>query len=57
VAISSSNYPRCELNRNNGRDWPEDQYYPSQVARQTIFLGGAEASLIVLPEAVGAGGP
>jgi predicted acyl esterase len=57
VAISSSNYPRFELNRNNGRDWPDDQNYPSVAAHQTIFLGGAEASYITLPEVVGAGAP
>jgi putative CocE/NonD family hydrolase len=55
VAISSSNYPRYELNRNNGRDWPEDQSFPTVIAHQTIFLGGQEASHIVLPE-VPAGG-
>jgi uncharacterized protein len=57
VAISSSNYPRFELNRNNGRDWPGDQNYPSVAAHQTIFLGGAEASYITLPEVVGGGTP
>src|SRR5204863_3721049 len=40
VAISNSNYPRYELNRNNGRDWPDDQGFPSKIAHQTIFLGG-----------------
>jgi predicted acyl esterase len=49
VAISSSNYPRFEANRNNGKSWPDDQNYPSVVAHQTITLGGAEASHIVLP--------
>jgi predicted acyl esterase len=57
VAISSSNYPRFELNRNNGHDWPDDQFFPSQVAHQTIFLGGAEASYVTLPEVVGSGTP
>src|SRR5439155_12512609 len=57
VAISSSNYPRFELNRNNGQDWPSDQFFPSQVAHQTIFLGGAEASYVSLPEVVGSGTP
>jgi putative CocE/NonD family hydrolase len=57
VAISSSNYPRFELNRNNGHDWPDDQFFGSQVAHQTIFLGGAEASYVTLPEVVGSGTP
>jgi putative CocE/NonD family hydrolase len=57
VAISSSNYPRFELNRNNGRFWPDDQGYPSIAAHQTIFLGGAEASYLLLPEVVGGGRP
>jgi predicted acyl esterase len=55
VAISSSNYPRFEANRNNGKSWPNDQNYPSVVAHQTIFLGGTDGSSIVLPEVVGAG--
>jgi hypothetical protein len=53
VAISSSNYPRFEANRNNGKSWPNDQNYPSVVAHQTIFLGGAEGSSITLPQAIG----
>jgi putative CocE/NonD family hydrolase len=56
VAISSSNYPRFEANRNNGRSWPSDQNFPSVVAHQTIFLGGAEGSHIILPEVVAAAG-
>jgi putative CocE/NonD family hydrolase len=50
VAISSSNYPRFEANRNNGRSWPADQNVPAVVAHQTIFLGGADGSHIVLPQ-------
>jgi predicted acyl esterase len=57
VAISSSNYPRFELNQNNGKDWPDDQNYLSVVAHQTIFLGGTDASSIVLPQVVAATGP
>jgi uncharacterized protein len=56
VAISSSNYPRFEANQNNGHSWPDDLSYPSVVAHQTIFLGGANGSAIVLPEVVGAAG-
>src|SRR5713101_4646189 len=56
VAISSSNSPRFEANRNNGKSWPADQNYPSVVAHQTIFLGGSDASAIVLPQVVGSTG-
>ncbi len=56
VAISSSNYPRFEANRNNGRSWPTDQNFPAVVAHQTIVLGGTDGSHIVLPEIVGAAG-
>jgi predicted acyl esterase len=49
VAISSSNCPRFEANQNNGHSWPSDQNYPSVVAHQMIFLGGADGSAIVLP--------
>jgi len=52
VAISSSNSPRFEANRNNGKSWPSDQNYPSVVAHQTIFLGGADGSSIELPQVV-----
>ncbi len=52
VAISSSNFPRFEANRNNGRSWPNDQNYPSVGAHQTIFLGGIDGSSIVLPQIV-----
>jgi putative CocE/NonD family hydrolase len=57
VAISSSNFPRFEANQNNGYSWPADQNHPSVVAHQTIFLGGADGSAIVLPQVVGATGP
>jgi predicted acyl esterase len=57
VAISSSSYPRFELNRNTGQDWPADQFLPSRIAHQTIFLGGTEASHIVLPQVDGAATP
>jgi predicted acyl esterase len=52
VAISSSNYPRFDANRNNGRSWPADQNAPAVVAHQTIFPGGADGSAIVLPHVV-----
>jgi putative CocE/NonD family hydrolase len=57
VAIASSNSPRFEANRNNGKSWPNDQNYPSVVAHQTIFLGGADGSSILLPQVMGAAGP
>jgi predicted acyl esterase len=53
VAISSSNYPLYDANRNNGRAWPIDQNHPAVVAHQTIFLGGPEGSHAVLPQVVG----
>jgi hypothetical protein len=56
VAISSSNAPRFEPNRNSGGEWPFTKDKPV-VARQTITLGGADASHIVLPEVVGGGRP
>jgi hypothetical protein len=55
VAISSSNAPRFEPNPNT---WPiSGPTSVSVVARQTITLGGAEASHIVLPEIVAVGQP
>lgn len=53
VAISSSNAPRFEPNPNN---WTRTGATSAPVvARQTITLGGAEASHIVLPEIVAGG--
>jgi predicted acyl esterase len=57
VTISSSNAPRFEPNQNNGYSWPDDQNHPSVVAHQTIFLGGAGGSSVVLPQVVGGAGP
>ena len=57
VAISSSNSPRFEANRNNDHSWPANQNYPAVVAYQTIFLGGAGGSCVELPQVVGAAGP
>jgi putative CocE/NonD family hydrolase len=48
VAISSSNAPRFEANANT---WPDADARPV-VARQTIALGGPEASHIILPEPI-----
>jgi predicted acyl esterase len=53
VSISSSNAPRFEANPNT---FPDRDAVPA-VARQTITLGGSEASHIVLPEVVTSGGP
>jgi predicted acyl esterase len=53
VAISSSNSPRFEPNPNT---FP-DRDVPAVVAHQTITLGGAEASYILLPEVLGGGRP
>jgi putative CocE/NonD family hydrolase len=57
IAISSSNYPRFDKNPNSGDDWPYKKQMAPMVAHQTIFLGGREASHLVLPEAVGVGAP
>jgi predicted acyl esterase len=56
IAISSSNYPSFDVNRNNGYPWPQDQNHPALVAHQTIFLGGADGSSILLPEVVSVAG-
>jgi putative CocE/NonD family hydrolase len=55
VAISSSNAPRFEPNTNTGEPWPFTE--KPVVAHQTVFLGGAEASHILLPDATGGGNP
>ena len=57
MAISSSNYPSFDANRNNGKSWPNDQNYPAVVAHQTIFLVGTAGSAILLPQVVGPPGP
>jgi predicted acyl esterase len=57
VAISSSNSPRFEPNTNTGGPLPPDPKEKPVVAHQTIFLGGTEASHIVLPEVAGGGAP
>jgi predicted acyl esterase len=57
VAISSSNSPRFEPNRNTGGSLPYDPKQKAVVAHQTIFLGGTDGSCIVLPQVVGATGP
>ena len=49
VAISSSDYPRFEANRNNGKSWPNDQNFPSVVAHQTVFHDAAHPSRVILP--------
>jgi putative CocE/NonD family hydrolase len=47
VAISSSNSPRYEPNPNTGEGWRASDR--TQVAEQSIYVGGATASCIVLP--------
>lgn len=49
VAVSSSNAPRFEPNPNTGEPWRPEGGPPPVVARQTIALGGKEASHLVLP--------
>ncbi|MCC6699254.1 MAG: CocE/NonD family hydrolase [Candidatus Hydrogenedentes bacterium] len=46
VHISSSNYPRFELNPNTGEDFPEGDLRP---ARNTVHTGGQNPSAILLP--------
>jgi uncharacterized protein len=53
VAISSSNSRRFEPNPNTGGPLPPGPKEKAVVAHQTIYLGGSEASHIVLPEVVG----
>lgn len=57
VDISSTNAPRFEPNPNTGGPLPPDPKEKVVVAHQTIYLGGSEASHIVLPEVVGGGRP
>jgi uncharacterized protein len=47
VHISSSNFPRYEVNPNNGDDFPGAR--PSLVARNTVHTGPAYPSAILLP--------
>ncbi|WP_326525509.1 CocE/NonD family hydrolase [Sphingomonas sp.] len=46
IEVSSSNFPHFDVNPNS--DW-RDADAPPQVARNTIHLGGARASHVVLP--------
>jgi uncharacterized protein len=57
VDLSSSNSPRFEPNTNTGGPLPPDPAEKPVVAHQTIFLGGAAASYITLPQIVGAATP
>lgn len=47
LAISSSNSPRYEPNPNTGEAWRASS--ESQVADQTVYVGGDRASCVVLP--------
>ena len=47
VQISSSNYPRFEINPNNGDNFPGET--PVQVARNTIHFGSKHPSALYLP--------
>jgi putative CocE/NonD family hydrolase len=46
VQISSSNYPRFELNPNTGEDFPGAELRP---AKNTVYTGGRYPSALVLP--------
>ena len=54
VTISSSNSPRFEPNPNTGGPLLPDPKEKPVMAHQTIFLGGANASYITLPQIPGA---
>jgi predicted acyl esterase len=47
VEISSSNYPRFDVNPNTG--WPAWPFCPVRVARNTVHCSGTHASFIELP--------
>jgi putative CocE/NonD family hydrolase len=57
VDLSSSNSPRFEPNPNTGGPLPPDPKEKPLVAHQTIFLGGPDASSIVLPHTLRAATP
>jgi predicted acyl esterase len=46
VQVSSSNYPRFELNPNTGTDFPATE---TRVAKNTIYAGGNHPSALLLP--------
>lgn len=46
--ISSSNYPRFEVNPNTGADYPEPGK-PMRVARNRVYCDGAHPSALLLP--------
>lgn len=48
LQISSSNYPRFEVNPNNGNEFPSDTT-PSRVANNTVHLGKEHPSALMLP--------
>ena len=47
VFISSSNYPRFEVNPNNGDDFPGE--HPPAIAHNTVYLGPDYPSALLLP--------
>ncbi len=47
IAISSSNYPRFEINPNTGGDWAEG--IPVEVAKQAVYREPERPSRLVLP--------
>jgi len=47
LQVSSSNYPRFEVNPNNGDDFPGG--HPSQIAQNTVWTGNAYPSALILP--------
>lgn len=49
LLVSSSNSPRFDPNPNNGDDFINETSTPAQVAQNTVFVGGATPSALLLP--------
>lgn len=49
IHVSSSNYPRFEVNPNNGQDLPDPAKAAMVVASNTLHLGGTSLSVLELP--------
>ncbi|MBX7254996.1 MAG: CocE/NonD family hydrolase [Candidatus Hydrogenedentes bacterium] len=49
IHVSSSNFPRFEVNPNNGQDLPDPAKAPLVIANNTVYVGGAHLSALELP--------
>jgi hypothetical protein len=49
LAISSSNYPRFSVNKNNGQPLANEDEAPSRIATNTVFFGPSYPSRVELP--------